>query len=104
VATRDASAEHAERDTDRDLAERNGHAPALVDPEDEPSAAWGWHGDFPRGKVIAGWVSVAILIAFNFTNNNADGYTQNLYLCGLALLMAIGLILHARRKRTPWRR
>ena len=33
----------------RELAKR----PA-VDPHDEPSAEWGWHGSFPRGKIIAG--------------------------------------------------
>jgi len=104
VASRDRHPDGMEKDTGRDLAERNGHGPVLVDPRDEPSAQWGWHGDFPRGKVIAGWISVVILIALNFSNNNNDGYVANIYLSSIALLMAIGLIMHSRRRRHFWRR
>jgi hypothetical protein len=32
-----------------------------VDPRDEPSAEWGWHGSFPNATRIAG-VVVAIII------------------------------------------
>jgi hypothetical protein len=83
----------------RELAQR----PA-VDPHDEPSVGWGWHGGFPRGSVIAGWASVVILVLMNFTNNNAVNLTANVWLNGLALIMAIGLVLHSIRKRTAWRR
>ena len=83
----------------RELAKR----PA-VDPHDEPSVEWGWHGGFPRGSVIAGWVVVLILIAFNFTNNNLSGHMANVWLIGLAFVMAVGLILHSLRKRNAWRR
>jgi hypothetical protein len=83
----------------RELAQR----PA-VDPHDEPSAEWGWHGSFPRGSVIAGWASVVILILFNFTNNNLTNNTANVWLVGLAILMAVGLVMHSARKRTAWRR
>ena len=44
--------------TGQELAKSNGRAPATVDPEDEPSVAWGWHGGFPRGTLIAGWFTV----------------------------------------------
>jgi hypothetical protein len=37
----------------RELAQR-----PEVDPAEEPSAEWGWHGGFPRGMIIAGWVVV----------------------------------------------
>jgi hypothetical protein len=83
----------------RELAQR----PA-VDPRDEPSVGWGWHGGFPRGSVIAGWSVVVILLLMNFTNNNATGAVANLWLTGLALVMAIGLVMHSVRKRTAWRR
>ena len=43
----------------RELAKR----PA-VDPHDEPSAEWGWHGSFPRGKIIAGVLTILLLVAF----------------------------------------
>ena len=75
-----------------------------VDPEDEPSVEWGWHGSFPRGSVIAGWVVVVILILFNFTNNNLTNNTANVWLTCLAVAMAIGLIMHSIRQRNAWRR
>jgi Protein of unknown function (DUF2631) len=81
----------------RELARR----PA-VDPADEPSAEWGWHGGFPRGMVVAGWVSVFILLVMNLGNH--QGRTENVWLTGLAIVMAIGLVLHSVRKRTAWRR
>ena len=31
---------------------------ARVDPADEPSAEWGWHGGFPKGTVAGGVVTV----------------------------------------------
>ena len=83
----------------RELARR----PA-VDPQDEPSVGWGWHGGFQRGSVIAGWAVVLILLAMNFTNNNLTGNTANVWLTGLAVVMAIGLVMHSVRKRTSWRR
>ena len=83
----------------RELAQR----PA-VDPHEEPSVGWGWHGGFPRGMMIAGWATVVVLFLMNFTNNNATGYTANLWLTGLAIAMAIGLVMHSVRKRTSWRR
>ncbi len=81
----------------RELARR----PA-VDPQDEPSVEWGWHGGFPRGMMIAGWVSVLVLLAM--TIGNHQGRTENVWLIGLALFMAFGLVLHSVRKRNAWRR
>ncbi|MFD1519495.1 DUF2631 domain-containing protein [Pseudonocardia yunnanensis] len=81
----------------RELAQR----PA-VDPLDEPSAEWGWHGGFPRGSVIAGWVSVVILLLL--TIGNHEGSTEDIWLVGTAALIAFGLILHAIRRRHAWRR
>ena len=81
----------------RELAQR----PA-VDPLDEPSAEWGWHGGFPRGSVIAGWVSVVILLLL--TIGNHEGSTEDIWLVGAAVLIAFGLILHAMRRRHAWRR
>ncbi|OLT09580.1 hypothetical protein BJF78_30430 [Pseudonocardia sp. CNS-139] len=83
----------------RELARR----PA-VDPEEEPSVEWGWHGGFPRGMLVAGWGVVVILLLFNFTNNNLTNHTANVWLTGVAILMAIGLVLHSVRKRNSWRR
>jgi hypothetical protein len=82
----------------RELARRG---PA-VDPQDEPSVEWGWHGGFPRGMVVAGWATVVILLLMNLGNH--QGRTENVWLTGIAIVMAIGLVLHAVRKRNAWRR
>jgi hypothetical protein len=81
----------------RELAQR-----PVVDPHDEPSAEWGWHGSFPRGKMIAGWTSVVLLLLFLIGNH--QGRTEDLWLIGVASLMAFGLVLHTVRKRNAWRR
>lgn len=81
----------------RELARR----PA-VDPQDEPSAEWGWHGSFPRGQMVAGWVSVVLLLTMLIGNH--EGATEDVWLIGLAAFMAFGLVLHVIRKRRSWRR
>jgi hypothetical protein len=73
-----------------------------VDPQDEPSVEWGWHGEFPRGMLIAGWASVFIILVMNIGNHT--GRVENLWLTGIAIVMAIGLVLHSVRKRHAWRR
>jgi hypothetical protein len=73
-----------------------------VDPKDEPSAEWGWHGDFPRGKMIAGWVTVAILLAMLVGNH--EGRTEDLWLIGFAVVIAGALVRESVRKRHAWRR
>ena len=81
----------------RELAQR----PA-VDPHDEPSVEWGWHGGFPRGEMIAGWVTVVILLLF--TIGNHESLTEDIWLVGIAVLIAFALIMHSVRKRHAWRR
>ncbi len=81
----------------RELATRTG-----VDPEDEPSAQWGWHASFPRGKAVAGWFTVFALLIMIIGNHM--GRTEDIWLIGLAGLMAFGLVLHTVRRRNSWRR
>jgi uncharacterized protein DUF2631 len=73
-----------------------------VDPRDEPSAEWGWHGSFPRATRIAGWIVAAAM--FLMLIGNHENNTENVWLigigCGLIILLGID---HARR-RTSWRR
>jgi len=68
-----------------------------VDPEEEPSARWGWHGSFPRASLIAGWSSVVILLTFLIGNH--QGRVENIWVIGLAAAMAYGLVRHSLRKR-----
>ncbi len=73
----------------RELAQR----PA-VDPHDEPSAEWGWHGGFPRGMVIAGWVSVFILLVMQ-PRQPPGPHRGPVAHRARASCMAIGLVLHS---------
>jgi Protein of unknown function (DUF2631) len=81
----------------RELAER----PA-VDPHDEPSAEWGWHGSFPRAKIIAGVFTILLLIAFIF--GPYQSRTQDLWLIGLALGIAFMIWRQVVNQRNSWRR
>ena len=64
-----------------------------VSTHDVPSAAFGY-SELSRTTIqIAGWVSVAILLAFNFGNH--EGNVETIWLFALAALIAIGLIFHA---------
>ena len=73
-----------------------------VHPEDEPSVEWGWHGGFPRGSLIAGWVSVVIILSMLVGNH--DGRVEDVWLIVIAAAMAFGLVRHSMRRRHAWRR
>jgi hypothetical protein len=88
--------------TGQELAKSNGRAPATVDPEDEPSVAWGWHGGFPRGTLIAGWFSVVALLLMIIGNH--EGHIEDIYLVGTAIVVAFGLIRQTKKQRRSWRR
>lgn len=73
-----------------------------VDPQEEPSVEWGWHGGFPRGSIIAGWTVVVIL--FIMLIGNHTGRTEDIWLIGTGILLAAALVLQSVRKRNAWRR
>lgn len=92
------------------LAEQNEHYPATINPDSEPSepsAEWGWHGGFPRGSIIAGWSTAAILVIILVTHlrgGHSEGHVADVYLAVIATVMILLLIRHAVRARHPWRR
>lgn len=73
-----------------------------VDPRDEPSAEWGWHGGFPKASRVAGWVSAILMFVMIY--NNHENNTENVWLIGIGLAIIIGLLVDMRRRRTAWRR
>lgn len=82
-----------------------------IDPAEEPSVDWGWHGSFPMGIQIGGWFSVIALVAMLFGNHQgilSDGgefVTADLYLIGFAVVLAIALLVNlSKRRRISWRR
>jgi hypothetical protein len=74
-----------------------------VDPHEEPSAQWGWHGRFPRGRQLGGWFTVVALVAMAFLGNEIAP-TERLWLLGITALLVAGLIGERVLQRTSWRR
>ena len=69
-------------------------APAVhngVSTLDEPSAAWGWHHIGQNAVQIAGWISVFVLLGYNFGNHK--GHVETIFLFVFAALIAVGLLI-----------
>lgn len=73
-----------------------------VDVHDEPSAEWGWHGEFPKAVQVVGWFVVVALLAMLVGPHK--GNTENLWLIGMAVAVAGMLVWDLARRRTSWRR
>lgn len=63
-----------------------------VSTDDVPSAAFGWSALSRGGIQVAGWVSVFILLAYNFGNHN--GHVETIWLIALAVVLTLGLLIH----------
>lgn len=72
-----------------------------IDPADEPSVGWGWHGAFPRAAQVAGWVSVALIVVMLITLS--PQMIAATWLTVLAVGMAVGLLMDIRRRKLSWR-
>ena len=81
-----------------------------IDPADEPSVEWGWHGGFPKGTQIAGWFTVFATLVMLIGNHQGilsgggQFKTEDGWLVGIAIALAIGLLMDLKRRRTAWRR
>ncbi|SDO02491.1 DUF2631 domain-containing protein [Lentzea jiangxiensis] len=73
-----------------------------VDPHEEPSAEWGWHGTFPKGTRIAGWLSA--IFCFLMLIGNHHGQTENIWLVASGVSIIALLVWDAARRKKPWRR
>jgi hypothetical protein len=73
-----------------------------IDPRDEPSAEWGWHGDFPRAGRIAGAITVVLLLTLLIGPH--QGRIEDLWIVGIAALLAFMLVHNTLRARRAWRR
>ncbi|SNR72441.1 Protein of unknown function [Haloechinothrix alba] len=85
-----------------ELEHRSGTGVAQVDPRDEPSAEWGWHGTFPKGRQLAGWIVAIILLGM--LNGPHQSNIENYILVLTALTIMAGLVWDLRRQRASWRR
>lgn len=73
-----------------------------VSPQDEPSANWGWHGSFPRGRQIAGWFAAAA--CFIMLIGNQIGHVEDIYLIITGVILVLLLIWDLNKRRNPWRK
>ncbi|MGH3821932.1 MAG: DUF2631 domain-containing protein [Pseudonocardiaceae bacterium] len=74
------------------------------DPDREPSADWGWHGEFPRAGRIAGWLTALALFAMLIGNHL--GRVEDAYLIALGTILVMMLLvshLRAYKARRRWR-
>ncbi len=75
-----------------------------VDPQEEPSADWGWHGGFPVAGKLAGWFTALALFAMLIGNHRS--HVEDVYLIGLGTLLVVILLashLKAYKARRRWR-
>jgi len=82
-----------------ELEKRPSHT---VDPHEEPSAEWGWHGTFPRGTQIAGWFTAIAMFAMLIGNH--QGNVENVWLICIGVALVAALVYDLVRRRTAWRR
>jgi hypothetical protein len=73
-----------------------------VDPHDEPSVEWGWHGTFPKATRIGGWFSAIALLLM--LKGNHENNTESVWLIGLSLFLIFLLVLDIRKQRMAWRK
>ncbi|MGW5917845.1 DUF2631 domain-containing protein [Nocardia fluminea] len=85
--------------TDLDKASTERAVATSVDPAEVPSAAWGWSGESRKAARIAAWVVVVALLGM--TIGNHQGHIEDIFLVGLAGLMALMLVVDSLTQRVP---
>lgn len=71
-------------------------------PEEDDLEIWGWHHTFHKGAQVGGWITAAILLLM--TIGNHEGHVEDLWLLGIALIMAAVLGADIIERRKAWRR
>ena len=69
--------------------------------EHERPEDWGWHGETGKWGRVGAWF--AILATLSFLIGNHEGRVEDLWIIGIALLMALILVADARRRKNAWR-
>ncbi len=73
--------------------------PSDVAPEQPED--WGWHHEWRRSTPIIGWVATVSLLLMIFGNH--IGHVEDLWLIGVAAVMALLLIRGRLKRRNAWR-
>ncbi|AEF40038.1 DUF2631 domain-containing protein [Hoyosella subflava] len=61
-----------------------------VNPADEPSVGWGWHGEAPKAFQIVGWLFTILVFAYLIGNH--DGNVENMWIIGVGLALVFLLV------------
>jgi hypothetical protein len=69
--------------------------------EHERPEDWGWHGETGKYGRIGAVIAILFLLALNIGNH--QGHVEDLWICGIALVMVIIMVLDWRRRRNAWR-
>ncbi|KNA92997.1 DUF2631 domain-containing protein [Gordonia sp. w5E2] len=69
------------------------------EPEDAPSARFGWHGTATKSMYAAGWFCVAALL-FMLIGNQV-GHVEDIYLIVIAVALAC-ILLYKMFKKKKW--
>lgn len=69
--------------------------------EEERPEDWGWHARAGKWAQITGWVMTLAILSYLWGNHEAR--MEDLWLVGIAAVMAGLLLWDLRRKRTAWR-
>jgi hypothetical protein len=85
-----------------DVVARRSARRTVVDPRDEPSAEWGWHGGFPNGVRIAGVVSAIVLLLLMI--GPYQTHLQDFWIVIIALVILGGVVFDTVRRRKAWRK
>ena len=73
-----------------------------MDPRDEPSAEWGWHGSFPNGTRIAAVVSAISLLVLLIGPYQTE--LQVFWVVPIALGILVWIVVGTIKRRKAWRK
>jgi len=73
-----------------------------LEPDEEPSAAWGWHGTPQRAGKIAGWFTAFALFAMLI--GNKEGHVGDFFLVAPGTILVVMLIASHLKARKAKRR
>lgn len=73
-----------------------------IDPADEPSVGWGWHGQATKTFQIAGWFFALFLLLLIF--DNIETATATIFLCVSAGVVVFFLLTDLYRRHNKWHR
>lgn len=69
--------------------------------EHEEPADWGWHGQTGKKGRVGAWI--AVLVTLSLLMGNHEGGIENLWVIGIAALIAVILIWDIVRRKNAWR-